>query len=1113
MANSYTEDEIDQLYTLPQVLKTFKKNKLRTKGLEDIYALKSLLKYELISKDTVTGGAATFLAAEHLDDRQQREDLSKIFDDVNKFAEQLTKTQGVDVSDLNNEFPNICNKLVSVQEKMMKSVPSVLVLGESGSGKSSFINLLLGDSYFPSSILSTTHVICEIRYGEIPKAILYKAENNDEVKISTEDSTKFKEDLKLHTQMVTKDGKAVYRLAEVYLDCKILQKGLVIVDSPGIGESKEMNDIVKNYILNASVFLYIIDSTNAGGMLERVSKLVKKVYKKALLTPNICRPDSALFICNKWDDVKMNEREDVLQNTRDKIRLAWPNCTDDQIICFSTREADFIQGRGRMAPKFQDILKKIGQLIGVGQDILVLRAHREASGYIDRCIHHFDSHLSQLDMSKEERIKKFDRTTNRLNQLKANVTNFFDKQKKIVQKNIGSIAKSLSEYINKPESRRHVCGFSSHDLPKRQGWDNAAVEIRSKVYNSLKSLINNWEMQEKPFASLIDDIENEFKKFPDFELQLYNAEREMSGPGNNDDDVIPETEINLLPDFIQDRMSGLKMGTKVALGIGLSPVILVGFVVRLSVVGAQSLKRVIAKISMESDYKAAGNDEDKLKKVCQKYAEKTIDSITGKMNLKTIIEEKLQPLYVYLKQQQDRMECQIFSDIKLLKTLQLEDREDEYISKVYEPLRSKCLIVQQCLHFFLLEHMPSQIKSWMNVLPTNTVTSSENTVCSGLTSYLVHATCSHSTTVKKVGTRKDDGKDVYARVPDGHIPVSIIYVREKLARSKMITYLQKMEAHSMIVHPNIVQCFGFWRNTENPRLNPVVESLRCSLRKRVKKEDFIFNYENNCVNMMKQLVEGLKYLHDKKLVHLDLSLDSVAVNYDNKIKLTNISPSVKLNIEPTIVNDQVCLSSYIHLAPKFFQNNNTEQYTSSADIFSVGIIMFELWIRQGLVAIGEYHDIPKSVVKNRRTTGNADNVLESSMEVTIKSVYQRSSFKANQVTFGKCSKFSSSLGDHRDDNDDTGGGVAVGEDQVSGRRKGGDYDEDSQRWFQSFLKEHQPNLRNFKTSENRRLPELWKKTIQDCLYSDPTMTAASWLDMWQGYHVFPDVSLVSNDNF
>ena len=47
----------------------------------------------------------------------------------------------------------------------------------------------------------------------------------------------------------------------------------MIVDSPGVGETSDMEKTVLNYVANAAAFIYIIDSTNAGGMQERVKIL------------------------------------------------------------------------------------------------------------------------------------------------------------------------------------------------------------------------------------------------------------------------------------------------------------------------------------------------------------------------------------------------------------------------------------------------------------------------------------------------------------------------------------------------------------------------------------------------------------------------------------------------------------------------------------------------------------------------------------------------------------------------------------------------------------------------------------------------------------------------
>ena len=49
----------------------------------------------------------------------------------------------------------------------------------------------------------------------------------------------------------------------------------MIVDSPGVGESDIMDEIVLNYLPNAFSFIYVINSSNAGGVqTDRVSKLL-----------------------------------------------------------------------------------------------------------------------------------------------------------------------------------------------------------------------------------------------------------------------------------------------------------------------------------------------------------------------------------------------------------------------------------------------------------------------------------------------------------------------------------------------------------------------------------------------------------------------------------------------------------------------------------------------------------------------------------------------------------------------------------------------------------------------------------------------------------------------
>ena len=61
-------------------------------------------------------------------------------------------------------------------------------------------------------------------------------------------------------------------LSHKYLSFFTFQQGIVIVDSPGVGESDIMDDIVKTYLPEAFAFIYVINSANAGGIQrDRVS--------------------------------------------------------------------------------------------------------------------------------------------------------------------------------------------------------------------------------------------------------------------------------------------------------------------------------------------------------------------------------------------------------------------------------------------------------------------------------------------------------------------------------------------------------------------------------------------------------------------------------------------------------------------------------------------------------------------------------------------------------------------------------------------------------------------------------------------------------------------------
>ena len=99
-----------------------------------------------------------------------------------------------------------------------------MLKGETGSGKTSFINLLLGEKLLPTSVLSNTHVICEIRHSNLAlyKAIFHSIDGTiQEMEYST--SAEFTRKISADVQATDDNNKPIYKKVELLLPVDILQ--------------------------------------------------------------------------------------------------------------------------------------------------------------------------------------------------------------------------------------------------------------------------------------------------------------------------------------------------------------------------------------------------------------------------------------------------------------------------------------------------------------------------------------------------------------------------------------------------------------------------------------------------------------------------------------------------------------------------------------------------------------------------------------------------------------------------------------------------------------------------------------------------------------------------
>jgi hypothetical protein len=151
------------------------------------------------------------------------------------------------------------------------------VLGNFKRGKSTLVNALLGAPILPTGIIPLTSVVTKIQYGMIDEAIIqYNGGRTESVPLESIGD--------YITERGNPDNIRGIGEVDLLVNCPLLQKGVVLVDTPGIGSTYLSNtrttyDFLSK--LDAAVVVIGSDppiSQNELELIKEVNVLVEKVF-------------------------------------------------------------------------------------------------------------------------------------------------------------------------------------------------------------------------------------------------------------------------------------------------------------------------------------------------------------------------------------------------------------------------------------------------------------------------------------------------------------------------------------------------------------------------------------------------------------------------------------------------------------------------------------------------------------------------------------------------------------------------------------------------------------------------------------------------------------------
>lgn len=173
----------------------------------------------------------------------------------------------------------------------------VLIVGRFSSGKSTFVNALIGEKLLPATPTPTTGVLCKITYAreQDKKVTLYPKKgmglNSDEPFDIPVD------ELESYIKIDHFNGSEVtsrYKLMELFWPLELCANGVELIDSVGLDDPDSRDDITLDYAKSVDAVLYLMKSQDTGS-------------QKDLDTINLLRSlgyESLFFIITYYDHIK-----------------------------------------------------------------------------------------------------------------------------------------------------------------------------------------------------------------------------------------------------------------------------------------------------------------------------------------------------------------------------------------------------------------------------------------------------------------------------------------------------------------------------------------------------------------------------------------------------------------------------------------------------------------------------------------------------------------------------------------------------------------------------------------------------------------------------------------
>ena len=174
-----------------------------------------------------------------------------------------------------------------------------------------------------------------------------------------------------------------------------------------------------------------------------------------------------------------------------------------------------------------------------------------------------------------------------------------------------------------------------------------------------------------------------------------------------------------------------------------------------------------------------------------------------------------------------------------------------------------------------------------------------------------------------------DSKEIYA---------GKIIDKNKLKGEKSLeNIINEIKIQNSLDYPKIVKVEDKLEDDKNVFI--VMELCQNkTLRNLIQKRKHLTELEVQCY--MFQIIQGLKYMHYRRIIHRDLKPENIFLDDKSDLKIGDFGYAVKLSSKDE--KRKSILGTIFYCAPEVIDHKNYDGYSFKADIWSLGVIMYNL---------------------------------------------------------------------------------------------------------------------------------------------------------------------------